>query len=86
MANCDDKHRYPSKRAATRTARLCESRGDPIRAYACPDCGHWHLTSNAPYGERLPKGIWANRHGRSRHVAKTLQELETLAKTLRDNK
>lgn len=48
------KTRFPTASAAASELALIARYGDnggriPIRAYACPDCGGWHLTSwNSP--------------------------------------
>jgi hypothetical protein len=46
------KHRYPGEEAAL-AALPGKSRlyGLPLRAYDCPECEFWHLTSDPPVGE-----------------------------------
>lgn len=44
--SCGRKMRYPTKSAALMRASKCQRRGAPaLRAYRCPYCGGWHLTS-----------------------------------------
>jgi hypothetical protein len=50
---CDDKARFPNKPqallAASRYIRPTRRHETPykLRAYLCPDCGHWHLTKRS---------------------------------------
>lgn len=50
---CHDKERFGSGAAARRSLRVVrrigehrEGQGKPMRAYPCPDCKGWHLTSD----------------------------------------
>lgn len=44
---CGKKARYRSKIDALIAANRCTMRGAPkLRAYRCPYCGGWHLTSH----------------------------------------
>lgn len=49
---CGKKKRYSSKSKAMTRALDCLYHGDPtvLRAYKCPYCQGWHLTSK-PYGD-----------------------------------
>ena len=41
-----EKRGYTSRRIARQQARRIGSEaGHPMRAYACPDCGRWHLSA-----------------------------------------
>ncbi len=43
---CADKSRFTSHEKARRAARTVSSdSGIQMRAYPCPDCGGWHLSS-----------------------------------------
>jgi hypothetical protein len=42
---CGRKRRHPTQLDAIASAIRCSARaGHPLRVYACPDCGGWHLT------------------------------------------
>lgn len=44
MTTCLRKNRYPTQGMATKVAtRQSKETGEVIQAYACPDCGGWHL-------------------------------------------
>lgn len=47
VSGCSSKSRYGSERDAKRCAAKClEQRNVKLRAYACHECGGWHLTRN----------------------------------------
>lgn len=42
---CARKRRYRNRTVALEVAAKCRDlRGTPLRPYACPFCGQWHLT------------------------------------------
>jgi len=44
--SCWRKSRYATEDQARRMAARCmDARGEPLRSYACHECGGWHLTS-----------------------------------------
>jgi hypothetical protein len=46
------KHRYPDEDAALAALPdKSQSYGTPLRAYDCPECEFWHLTSDPPVNE-----------------------------------
>jgi hypothetical protein len=51
------KVRYRDRDQALRSVRLIQGRSGrqrlPRRAYQCPDCGGWHLTSRAEWSEAV---------------------------------
>lgn len=45
---CGRKARYPTREAAIERAAVGIAHGQPfLRAYQCPYCGGWHLSSHA---------------------------------------
>lgn len=57
---CRDKIRWPTEAEAVAAAECQEADfGDPMEAYPCPHCGHWH-TGNVPLWLRLDReyGVW----------------------------
>lgn len=44
---CQGKHRFNSEHDAGKRAKVIEGTGTRMRAYLCPHCGGWHLTSRA---------------------------------------
>jgi hypothetical protein len=55
---CDRKTNYTQQGAeqAVQTLRALAGRG--VRAYRCPDCPSWHLTSRAEGGTGKLKPAW----------------------------
>jgi hypothetical protein len=52
VLTCRDKRRFRDGKAARKALGTIKDRGErragkPQRAYACPECGGWHLTSEA---------------------------------------
>lgn len=79
-----DKAAFPSERAARRGARKAASdHGEWFRAYACPECGKWHLTTKAEFIEHGARK--RARIGRGRRPAPG-QTLEELAEAMRVEK
>ena len=74
---------YAGARVARRVARkMREAHGSPFRAYACPDCGAWHLTT----GEDTTAAIHGGHAQPKRRGprARTAEELEALARAMRE--
>ncbi len=83
MAESCGKTAYKGEEMARREARrISDEAGEAFRAYVCPDCGRWHLTTNgsgntAPRGRRGPfQKHWPRR-------VHTLDEMEALAARMR---
>lgn len=61
MAECTGKRRYFDKTTAENRARdwAVRNKCGPQRAYQCPRCGWWHLTSqvSAPGPDGLDQGL-----------------------------
>ena len=50
---CSGKRAYPSQIDADRIASRCMARRRvSLRSYACPACGHWHITKSREYRAR----------------------------------
>lgn len=77
---------YHSRREARHAAKLLRSNaGAPFRAYACPDCGGWHVSTEERIEDlevRLRRAI-PRRHGRRLRPG---EDLETVAATMRPSK
>lgn len=81
MMDCPDKTRWKSGTQARRAARVTSSKcGEQMRAYACPECRGWHLSSSIP--ERAPKAQRRHCQGHARRLAPG-QSLEDLAAQIR---
>ena len=81
MADCVDKTRWESERRARHAARVVSSEGgEQMRAYACPYCGGWHITTSLfqPY----PRGDKPRPKTHARRLAKG-QSIEDLAAQIR---
>lgn len=91
-----EKTLYRTPKIARRQARILRSRvGEPMRAYHCPRCRRWHLTSseaskplpfNGKHQRRERRRRQEVRQGgglRSKHRASRLEEAQTLARQLR---
>lgn len=55
MTTCERKRRFRDRIAAEMAIQRIATRGvvtdkDPVRAYRCPDCRGWHLTSRRVRG------------------------------------
>ena len=86
MAEPCEKTTYKTERLAqTEARRLSDASGEWFRHYLCPACKRWHLTTNgssneAPRGRRGPfQKHWPKR-------AHTAEEMEALAKQIRDRR
>lgn len=80
-----EKTRFASESAArSATKHTPNNNGDRWRAYLCPDCGGYHLTTQPNTHKTLAPPPATNRrvHGRGPR-ARTLEELEALAKKMR---
>ena len=76
-----DKVAYHSERAAQGAARrIRRTSGLPFRAYACPECSRWHVTS----GDRIDVHMTAGppRASRGRRPAEG-ESIEDLAARMR---
>lgn len=81
MADCAGKTRWESERRARHAARVVSSEGgEQMRAYACPDCGGWHLTTYIY--KQAPKGAGQHWRKPARRLAKG-QTIEDLAAQIR---
>ena len=84
MSSCE-KRAYNGEQVARREARrLTDETGEPFAAYPCPDCKRWHMSTNggnteAPKSHRGPVKHWPKR-------AHTVEQMEALAKAIRDRK
>lgn len=77
---CGGKIRYPGRARARRAARVRgDNQGVKLRVYLCPVCGDWHLTSKLA---RQAPGVKVRGFRRGPR-ARTLDELEALAKKMR---
>lgn len=46
MSSCADKRWFPSSKATKRHIRKIKGKiGNPLKAYKCPDCDGYHMTS-----------------------------------------
>ena len=80
---------YSSERVASREARrIGDEIGEPMRAYACPDCGRWHLSSREALVRVHRAGPGRPRRPRVERSAPklTLDELQARAEALRKKK
>ncbi len=58
MSACTDKVRYDSKAMAKLRARRLHSRGrGKARAYRCPECSYWHLTTASAGGREFYRAL-----------------------------
>lgn len=79
--DCKDKTRWASRRRAEHQTRVISSKcGEQMRAYACPECRGWHLSSNIY--EDVPRGTGRHCQGHARRLA-PWQSLEDLAAQIR---
>ena len=80
-----EKTTYRGGRLARREARkLKDSTGMPFRAYACPACGRWHLSTTVSYAPGQGPGIGAEKTRPRR--ASSLEELKIIAQQLRQRR
>lgn len=48
------KRSYPSEHSAKKAADIIERHGKRLRAYRCPTCHNFHLTSDVERKHRVP--------------------------------
>lgn len=78
---CEDKVRFTSKHRAKHAARVVSSEGGiQMRAYACPECHGWHLSS--VFSVDVPRSERRHWQGHARRLAPG-QSLEDLAAQIR---
>ena len=86
MADPCAKTTYSTEKVARRQARqISEGSGEDFRAYLCPDCRRWHLTTSTD-GTTAPRG---RRGGFQKHWpvrVHTLSEMEAVAKAMRERR
>lgn len=60
MSTCDGKKRYPGRLRAELDAKMMRRKDQQVTAYACHECGRWHVGGiglGYPAGRPVPRVV-----------------------------
>lgn len=68
--------------AEERARRTAAATGDPVHAYACPECGKWHIGRNSRREARRYHAAWPTNktRGGAKDRAKKIKENQEIRK------
>ena len=82
------KRAYGQKAATKEAKRLRAESGEPFRAYACPDCGRWHLSTQPRDGEpvKVVEGSRASLRRGRRTEGMSLEQIREMAERMKEGR